>query len=64
MADHFYSVNKGHGLDPSAVTVGAATSGQSVELRIHDGDGFNRIEVIKALETIKARIEENEPITP
>lgn len=64
MADHFYSVNKGAGLDPSAVTVGAASSGQSIEVRLHDGDGLTRMDVLKALETIEARFMENEPVTP
>lgn len=64
MADHFYSVNKGHGLDPSAVTTGAATSGQSIELRLHDGDGLNRIEVLKALGTLIAYFQENAQVTP
>lgn len=64
MADHFYSVNKGHGVDPSAVTTGVASSGQSIELRLHDGDGLNRMDVILALDTLRAFFVENAEVTP
>lgn len=64
MADHFYSVNIGAGQDPSGVTVGTSTSGQTIELRLHDGDGLRRIDVLMALETLEARFMENEPVTP
>jgi hypothetical protein len=64
MADHFYSVNKGTGFDPSIVTVGVATSGQSIELRLHDGDGLTRMDVLRAIETLESRFQENEPVTP
>ena len=64
MADHFYSVNKGHGLDPSVVTVGTASSGQSIELRLHDGDGLIRMDVVKALTVLLNYMKENAVITP
>lgn len=63
MADHFYSVNKGHGLDPSSVTVGTSTSGQSIELRLHDGDGLTRMDVLKAIEALKAHFGESVSVT-
>jgi hypothetical protein len=54
MADHFFSVNKGSQLDPIRVTVGTSTSGQSVELRVHDGDGHNTMSVNMALDCLQA----------
>ena len=59
MADHFYGVNKGAGADPNgdvgfqAVAVGTSTTGKSIELRLHDGDALNKIEVLKALEALE-----------
>lgn len=57
MADHFYGVNLGGGADPSVVTEGTSTTSKKVELRVEDGvSGNNRVEVLKAIETIKNRI--------
>jgi hypothetical protein len=54
MADHFYSVVIGDGLDPSTVTAGTSTSGEAIELRVHDGvTGMNKMEILKALETLE-----------
>lgn len=58
MADHFYSVAIGDGLDPSTVTFGTSSSTESIELRVHDGvTGMNKMELLRALETITAYIE-------
>lgn len=57
MADHFYGVNMGTGFGIDAVSTGTSTTSKKVELRIEDGvTGNNRIEVLKALEKIKAQI--------
>lgn len=61
MADHFYGINLGGGLDPSGVTFGTVTASKNVELRVTDGvTGINKTEVLKALEAIKARVEKND----
>ena len=52
MADHFYSVAFGDQA-PNEVTVGTSTSSESVELRVHDGDGWSKTQLIKALETLE-----------
>ena len=54
MADHYFSVQKGMGLDPNRVTTGTSTSGQSIELRVHDGDGHNTMSVNMALDCLQA----------
>lgn len=64
MADQFFSVNKGGMPDSSFVTTGAATSGQSVELRVHTGDGHTKMSVLLALETLKNHITRAAAITP
>lgn len=57
MADHFYGVNIGVGFDPAGVSTGTSTTSKKVELRIEDGvSGNNKVEVLKALEEIKAYI--------
>lgn len=59
MADTFYSVIKGEGLEPANVTVGAATSGEAMELRVLDGAGITKMDLMVALEAFKARIVKN-----
>lgn len=57
MADHFYGVDMGAGIDASNVTVDTSTTGLKVELRVEDSvSGNNKLEVVKALEVIKAKI--------
>ena len=57
MADHYFGVNMGGGADPSVVAEGTSTTSKNVELRVTDGvTGNNKVEVLKALETIKNRI--------
>ena len=51
MADTFYSLNKGQSF--GQVTVGAATSGQSVELRVHTGDGITKAEALRMLAVLE-----------
>ena len=54
MASHFVSLTRGlEGFQNSDFTTGAATSGQVVEFRLDDASGFNRLEVIKALDAFK-----------
>lgn len=52
MADHFYSVVLGD-RTPSDVTVGTSTSGEGIELRIHDGNGYSKKDVLLALTTLE-----------
>jgi hypothetical protein len=57
MADTFYGVDIGAGLDPANVTVSSSTTSKKIELVIEDGvTGMNKMEVLKALEAIKAKI--------
>ena len=56
MADHFYSVVKGDGLSPGNVTAGTSTSTESIELRVHDGDGHSQVSVLLAIEALEAYI--------
>jgi hypothetical protein len=61
MADHFYGVNMGAGVDPSGVSTGTSTTSKKVELRIEDGvSGNNKMEVLKAIEAIKNKIIEGD----
>jgi hypothetical protein len=55
MADHFISINKGKdGFMLSDFTTGASsTSGDDIELRIADGAGLKRKDVILALEAFE-----------
>ena len=64
MPDHFYSVQKGTGLDPNRVVTGTSTSGGSVELRIHDGDGHTRLGVSLLLDVLKAYFDRGGAVTP
>lgn len=57
MADHFYGVAVGNGLAPSGVTIGTATAGSNVELRVTDGLAtMSKTDLLKALEAIEAAI--------
>jgi hypothetical protein len=57
MADHFYGINIGGGADPAGVSTGTSTTSKKVELRIEDGvTGNNKVQVLRAIEAIKARI--------
>ena len=60
MADTFYSVIKGDGLEPANVTVGASTSGEAIELRVLNGAGITKTDLRMALEAIRARITKND----
>lgn len=58
MADHFYGVEIGRSLDPSAITVGtSSTAAREVELRTLDGAGLTQLDVLMALEQIKVYIQ-------
>jgi len=59
MADTFYGISVGHGLDPAAVTVAASTTSLPIELRVLDGAGLSKSALLLALDTIKARVVEN-----
>jgi hypothetical protein len=52
MADRFYSVVLGEG-NPSQVTEGAATSSETIELRINDAVYSRKLEVLNGLEAIR-----------
>lgn len=57
MADTFYGINIGGGADPNGVSTGTSTTSKKVELRVEDGvSGNNKVEVLRAIEAIKAKI--------
>lgn len=57
MANHYYGVDVGAQFASDAVSTGTSTTSKKVELRIEDGvSGMTKIEVLKALEKIKAKI--------
>ena len=59
MADHFYGVNLQTSKELGQVTVGTVTGGNTVapiELRINDGNGFSKTDVITAIAILKAYI--------
>lgn len=57
MADHFYGVDMGAGIDPNNVSTGTSTTSKKVEVRIEDGvTGNNKLHVLKALDAIKSKI--------
>jgi hypothetical protein len=53
MADHFYSVVKGDGLSPGNVTFGTSTSAEAIELRVVDGAGISKTDLMIALKAIQ-----------
>lgn len=55
MADHFYSTGMG-AMGPVDVTEGTSTQSGVVELRIHDGAGLTKLEVLNCIEAIEQRI--------
>lgn len=62
MADTFYSVSLG-AKSAADVTVGAATSGLNIELRVLDGaTGLtgNKVEVLKGLKAIEEYIKKSD----
>ncbi len=62
MADHFYGVNLKTSKQLGQVTVGTSTGGNTtspIELRIHDGDGYSKADVVMALEILEAYIATN-----
>lgn len=63
MADRFYSVVRGEQI-PSQVTEGAATSGETIELRVNDTVYANKLDVILGVEAILKylRTKETTPI--
>jgi hypothetical protein len=69
MADHFYGVNVGHGLEPGGVAgaagvlTGTSTTSAKVELRVEDGvSGLsgNKFILLQALDAIRAKIVESD----
>lgn len=57
MADHFYGVDMGAGIDPNNVSTDTSTTSKKVELRVEDGvTGNNKLQVLKALDAIKAKL--------
>lgn len=62
MADHYYALDVGRSLDPSKVTTGTSSSAaQAVELRTLDGAGLTRMDVLLALEQLKAYFQNHAP---
>jgi len=59
MAKHYYGINIGGGLDPSAVSTGTSTTNKDVEVVITDSvSGMSKAEVMKLLETLESKIME------
>jgi ribonuclease HI len=63
MANHYFGIDIGGGLDPSGVSTGTSSTSKKVELVIQDGvTGNNKMEILKAIEAIEsAIIEGNAP---
>jgi hypothetical protein len=61
VADHYYGLNIGHGLNPvQAIRTGtSSTATDDIELRTLDGEGLTRMDVIKALRCYLAYFEQN-----
>jgi hypothetical protein len=58
MADHFYGINVGGGLDPVGVTIGTSTAGSDIELRLRDGiAGMDKVKVNSAFHAIISAID-------
>lgn len=57
MADHFYGVDVS-GADKAVgnVTKATATTGDTVEVRIHDGAGLSKTQVLLALQAVESFI--------
>lgn len=59
MADRFYGVNKGSGVDPAggvagqALATGTSTTGKNIELRVVEGAGITKQDLLNALELLK-----------
>ncbi len=64
MGDHFYSLQRGEGLNPNTVTAGTSSSGENVELRTRDGAQLNRKDVLLAIKTLEAYFQQSNPVTP
>lgn len=59
MADTFYGVSLGAGLDSSAVAVASSTGSTDVELRHTDGlANMSKTDLLKAVDAIRAAIVE------
>lgn len=56
MANKFYSLDRGETANPDNVTVGNATSGEGIELRIELNNNFTTLDVVERLDAIKRRI--------
>lgn len=61
MADKFYSVAVGDQFDPNTVTVGNATSGEAIELRVHSGSSITQLQIKNAMICLKAYFDRNAP---
>lgn len=62
MADHFYAVDIGRQLDGSTITTGTSSSAaQAVELRTHDGAGLTQLDLLMAIDRLKAYFQTHVP---
>jgi hypothetical protein len=66
MADHFASLNRGEqGFKPNEFTTGtASTAGDDFELRIRDGSGATKLDVINALNAFRRFFENPQWVAP
>jgi hypothetical protein len=66
MADHFVSLNRGQdGVAYNRFTTGtSSTAGNDVELRVRDGAGLSKLDVIKILEQFENFFENPQLVAP
>jgi hypothetical protein len=65
MADHFVSLSRGEqGFKPNEFTTGTASTGDDFELRIRDGSGATKLDVINALSAFKRFFENPQWVAP
>jgi len=64
MASHYVSWNIGDGLSPANLTTGTSSTGTDhVEIRMLDGAGLTKKDVLLALEALEGYLSTN-PVTP
>ena len=57
MANTFYGVNIGAGINPANVQTQASTTSRKIELRVENGvAGMTKSQLLQGLEAIKAKI--------
>ena len=58
MSDHYVGLNRGqNGLSDDQYVIGTSTGGTDVEVRIADGAGLSRFDVVLILQAMTRRVE-------